>query len=676
MKSKLLLTALAAAIFLAICGLYQQSVPADFPDDNALLTTLRQTSPQLFWNAVITTSGSSIVDTRYLTTTFAKFEKLKDQLTLDDRYKIEGIEGLLLFGLGFYEHSEPKLRRSLFAGSSRYWETPIMEALKENYRRLGQQQLYEKIQQQLKDQNHQKQDETSTAISPSTKKHVQLIFLFAWLFILLFPAIIIENERRAWIAKFANLRDPRGPFQAFSGSSLPNLLVALSAIIFLVIDIPEHFTFTSKFLLLLFHIFMAWLLCQWPNWLLEKQVKQARSGFIAYIYEKLIVSVFLHTHLFALLLAAISVHFMLDALPMWPINEPPSAFFALVALFSAYLTIAELLLPYLLLLKKQKSSMPFRIFLAKGNYNSGIAETGIFSPLSTAVIFGDLKQQLNDNEIRLLFERSKKRFKSGQFFVDYLVSLNFILIMMLFLALSPLHLIRLFSAGPTFAQAMAGILLMLLCGWFRHNLRKSSEMAIDESFADSGDSEEFIKALEKVNRLNSKPDHVRDGELGVFDTVSLDKIRQTLRSQEGRYFADSYKPDSALLVSLWRSRLALDWNMGKDEAVFVTSLDYQVNAENIKDELCALAGKHARLGAECLLRDDSDTLEIIYCYQKVSALTAESPLPQDKICKICSDAMQKSMQHGPYKWESSHKGCRLVSVNTDESDQDTASNDS
>lgn len=676
MKSKLLLTALAAAIFLVICGLYQQSAPANFPDDNTLLATLRQSSPHLFWNDIITTSGNNIVDTRYLTTAFARFQKLKDQLTLDDRYKIEAIEGLLLFGLGFYEHSEPKLRRGLFAGSSRYWEPPIMVALKENYRRLGQHHLYEKIHQQLDDQNRQLQPDIPRAIPATPQRHLRLIFLFAWLFILLFPAVIIENERWAWMARFAERKDPRGPYQAFSGSSLPNLLVALSAIIFLVIDIPDRFAFTSKFLLLLVHIFTAWLLCQWPSWRLEKHVKQARGGFAVYIYEKLIVSVFLHTHLFALLLASITVHFMLDALPMWPLSEPLSAFFAVVALFSAYLAIAELVLPYLLLLKKKKSSLPFRIFLAKGSYNSGIAETGIFSSLSTAIIFGDLRQQLNDNEIKLLLERSKKRFESGQFFVDFLVSLNFILIMMLFLALSPLHLIRLFSSGPTFAQAMAGILLMLLCGWFRHNLRKSSEMAINDSFADSNSSEDFIAVLEKVNRLNSKPDHVREGERSAFDTVSLDEIRQTLRSREGRYFADSYKPDAALLVSLWRSRLALDWNMGKEEAVFVTSLDYQVSAENTKEELCALAGKHARLGAECLLRDDSDTLEILFCYQKASALTAETPLPQDKICKMCSDAMQKSMQHGPYKWEGSRKGCRLVSINTASSDQATANNDS
>lgn len=119
------------------------------------------------------------------------------------------------------------------------------------------------------------------------------------------------------------------------------------------------------------------------------------------------------------------------------------------------------------------------------------------------------------------------------------------------------------------------------------------------------------------------------------------------------------RPDGLVLVSLWRARLAVDWKLGREEAVFLTSLDYQINASDNETELCTLAGRHNRLGAECIYQARQQQLKIVFCSQKFSAFTAETPLPQDKICQICSEAMQKATNFGPYKWESTPEGCSL-----------------
>jgi hypothetical protein len=189
--------------------------------------------------------------------------------------------------------------------------------------------------------------------------------------------------------------------------------------------------------------------------------------------------------------------------------------------------------------------------------------------------------------------------------------------------------------------------------------QRSAELEADDFIARQGGSEELIDIYSKLNKTNFLPEKYREGDAGIFAPVSLNERKENIRAGAGEYFYHFSQPEGQLLISLWRSRLAIEWKLGIEEAVFITSLDYQVNEESPEDELRAMAEKHAVLGSESVYYTENRVLEVIYCAQKACAFLTEETLPHAKICRVCSKAMLKSLHRADYHWTGTEKGCRL-----------------
>lgn len=660
MKIKLLLSAIAAVALLAVCSVYQLTTPGDFPEKQELLTLLETAEPQYFWEELLGSEISHNIDTRYISTALRVFDEISGEMTKSQRKRLNAVEGFLLLRMGFYHAAESRLKYSLSSSRKDSDSIGILLALETIYTIQNRESELESIKQSIAELHSEKLTETqlqaTETVEPESFIH-SIIILVLWVFLLFLPFVAVGNERWAWMDKYSEYDDLRGPYLAFFNSVLPEVLILLSATIALILDLPTRMGNMPRFWFIPAHIIISWIFCQWPVFKIEKYVKKTKSWFVSFLREKLLIFIFTHIHLTALVLAVTTVYLMIDSVPLWALLRPPGALFSLPTLFAGYVILLELLLPWIFWLKKIKLGFPHRSFKAGGTHYKGVIEYGSMSFTATQIFFGKLSEAITKEETELLCCRSQRRFKSNSYFVDFLISINFVVIISLFYSLGMLYYIRFFSLGPTFIQALSILTIMLLCGWFRNNLMRGAHIKVDESFNSYQIFEELISLLEKTNRLNYVPDHTREGEKPLFEKLSLQEVRNTLRSVCGIYYAQNYKPDADILVSLWRSRLAIEWNMGKSETVFVTSLDYQVSSSNRESELCALASRHAAFGAECLYRDKLEQLNIIYCCQKMSADTVDPPLPKEKICSICSEAMLKSLQHGPYSWYGNSKGC-------------------
>jgi hypothetical protein len=664
-KLSLPVIVLAGFLVLVFIGSRHLAILDPFPDKKAILEILRMRDANSFWQQLSDITGRREISADLVYSVFSRFDEMADELSPDDRISIDAVRGVLLSFFHYDEHALVDLRHVVANSLSTVETRRSLLLMAEIYTRRKDHVLLQKTWEQLRETGEAFRNtlpETQQKALEQQKYRERLsipYYIAVWFLLLIFPAAITEIERRNWMKKYATRSDLRGPFIAFAYSPMCIVLTAISAIVFLVVEIPSRLAIPWKYALLFFHVFFVWLLCQWPLYLLENTVKKGGSGPWRYCLERLRLVAGNNLELFAALITFMILHLMVAAMPMWPMLRPAGATVLPSSLFAVVLLLLQFLFPYLAMFEKAQSPAGQPVFSGGNGFRRGMIEIGAMFFNSVTLVFGGVDKSLDDDEYRLLLQRSRAKIEQGWLFQDFLLVLVFSMAISGFIALNPLAWTRFFVSGPGFFESFLVVATLLICSSARKNLARSAQEKVDLYIASYGNAERLIMILEKINSLNFFPESLREGDRNEFDHMSLDEARLSLRKAEGVYFPASSRPDCSVLVSLWRSRLAIDWKLGIEEAVFLASIDYAVSASGSSEELSALAARHARLGSECIVKSEKPELDVVYCCQKFSAFTAETPLPQKKICEICSGAMMKSLQFGPYSWNNTDKGCVL-----------------
>ncbi len=662
----LILTIAFASLYLV--GLKNSSLCPDDHEITFIIKQLRQRDPEAFWQALSEQSSQTKFNHCMIYTTLKALEHRDNKISIDDRISIDAVIGILLAHLQHYEHALPYLKH-VVANSANQVETRrcLMKKL-EIYETLGYIEDYKRITKQLKSAALAFRDPGSQnqAEKLNHKKNLDRLrmpyYLAVWFLLLIFPAAILEIERRNWTKKFEGRKDLRGPYIAFMYSPLCDFLILASSIVFLITGIPQKVGMTGRFFLLSMHIAAIWALCQYPLYLIESQVKKISYGATSYLVEKFRLLCIRNISATAAILSYAIVHQMVVNMPLWAIMRPEHAAIVLPAVFGLITLTIQFFLPFLFMLKPLKGEnwSGRKVFLTVPGLRRGVFKYGSISFCNRIIGCAGIDNLLEPQELEILIKRSEKSLEKGWLFFDFMLTTLIVVATTLVIALNPLSLARFFATGPGFYQALFIFALIIPANIFRKHILKAGQQEIDIQLSKELSSSTLLKILEKTNALNYFPEIIREGDFNDFDLLSIEETRLGLRNAEGLFFPAISRPDCGVLISLWRSRLAIDWKLGEEEAIFLTSLDYSLTAENIDEELKNLALKHVRLGAECIYSDSLSKLEITECCQKFSAISAETPLPQQKICNICSQAMIKVLQFGPYTWQNTEKGCVLI----------------
>lgn len=663
----LLIAVLLAFLLLLGYGYGHLQFSENFPSDKELLSLLQTRDPNNFWRQLAEATGKKEVDHQLIYSTFSRFSQMARSLPVEDKISIDAIKGALLARLHYFDQALVDLKHVVVNSRSTSETRKSLLILAEIYEQLNDFAAVQKTEEQLrltgeafrsnKPDNHQEKVMQQKALQKMNLPY----YLSVWLLLLIFPAAITEIERRCWLKKIAGREDLSGPFIAFIYSPMCSALVAISGIVFLVVQIPDKLQVPGKYGFLFLHLLVTWLFCQGPLYILENYVKSGKSSFPAYCLERIRLLALNHLPVIAAFFTFLILHFMVVGMPIWPVLRPVGATVAPPALFAVWLILLQWLLPYALGFKRYKNvkHQP-RAFACGKGYRRGIIDIGSLGYLSVPIICGGLENELEDEELALLLERSYQKITCGWLFFDFLLLFLFAMIAAMVVAYDPFVWSRFFLKGPGIVEAGLVAIVALLCNSTRKHFTRVAQTSVYALMAADGKTGALIKVLEKVNNLNFFPESLREGDHNEFEVMSLDETRLTLRNADGIYFPPTSRPDCSVLVSLWRCRLAVDWRLGSEEAIHLTALDYSVGDEGIEKDMCALANRHSRLGAECVYKKETQELVVVFCCQKFSAFTAETPLPQQKICEICSEAMKKVLHSGEYTWQNTEKGCILT----------------
>jgi hypothetical protein len=628
-----------------------------------LQTFLKQQNPAAFWGKIAEKNSLKGIEIGYVLNVL---DDLQAKFNQKERVSLEAIKGFVFYRQAFYSRAEIALKHVVATTDSLEELRQSMVLLAEIYQRNNQDYKLEQIRSELEkiDPRFRLQyiDLANTGKTADTSKgFVKLYLIFVWLLLILFPAIVMEYERQSWIGKFAEVRDKRGPFLAFNRSNLAGVLLLLSAILFILLGYPKNVGLNNRALFLALHIGLSWILCQFPFYSLNRELKPAfKNNFYAFLVDKFRSVLFVSHQLLALSFALVVLHFMVTGLPLWPIKNPLDATLVLPALFSVFLMTFHWLLPYLMLARKKAiEGSQLRVFSLKSDTFAGWIEYGVFSFLNTLVFLGRLDEKFSENKIGVILRRARLKLNSGSGIEEFLLITNFVLVAQIYFLFDPLRIVRFFAFGPSLAEIVALILFVFLCGYILSVRQHEVELRADDQMLEEIDSEELISLYNALNRLNFLPENYREGDGAIFAPIALKERKEHIRSVKGEYFHYLNPPEQNLLVSLWRARLAIEWKLGMEEAVFVSSLDYQIAEQNSADELRAMGVRHAEIGSESIFYQEQNRLEIIDCAQKKCATITDDRLPAKKICGICSRAMLKSLHHAIYRWTETENGCCL-----------------
>ncbi|GAB4274489.1 MAG: hypothetical protein Kow0029_14880 [Candidatus Rifleibacteriota bacterium] len=635
-------------------------LPADFIRENFF-----KHDPVGFWRSVAEKKNLNGTRIHWI---FRVLNEMKKDFGVNENVGFDAISGVLLFRQGFLDKAETKLKHVVSSTRSEKELRQSLALLIEIYQSQKRTEELERIKSKL-DSIDPRFRLNYIELTPvqawevEEKGFFKMYLFLVWFCLLLFPAVLMEFERKNWLKRFEGCRDLRGPFLAFNKSNLSGFLVILSAILFILLKFPGCIGLKNRAGYLGLHIIVTWLLCQIPFFRLFKIVRpNVEVSLSQFVIDKLRGIFYLSAKLIAIGLSCAIVHFMVTSLPLWVINRPYSAVITLPALFTFFLVAIQFFMPILLLAKRNnavESGLRSRIYSCGSGIHKSWLEFGAFSFLNTILLIGNLQNTLDEDELQLLLRRCKIKLESGFGFEDYLLVLNLILIGSIYFAFDTLRMQRFFSIGPTFAEVAAFLLFGILAAYIFAVRQRQTELETDEWFVREGSAEKLLIIYEKLNRANFLPERYREGDAGIFAPVSLDERKDFIRNNSGEYFNQLIKPESNILISLWRSRLAIEWKLGIEEAVFITSLDYQVNENEIEEELRSMAETHTKYGSECVFIKDALKLEILNCAQKACAFITEEALPHAKICRICSQAMLRSLRMSDYQWIGTEKGCCL-----------------
>jgi hypothetical protein len=670
-RNKLLALAAALSVFLLLGCLYLQSVPKTFPADNEILKILREKQPARFWKQIMAHSEEGILSSRLINGTIESFKRLSSKMNAEDSVSADAVLASVLFANDYLRQAETKAKRVINASSNQnekrtalfllariYWRTKDKKGFSDIYEQL----VKNGIVTNFEFEKAKKRFETIAV--PQMKQ--MLLWLIIWSLLLFFPAVVVEVEQANWCRRFLHLDNRQGAYQAFRSSPLPGLLLSISAISFLVFNIPQRLMLGHSYGFLLAHVGIVWLMMQIPLYRLKKKVRGISQSISEFVVERIKLGQISYAPLTAIILTVFVLHFMVSNLAFWPLRRPFGIIFGMPAIMMAFYILIQLLLPYLLMLKPFKlekvKGLSARLFKTEHNMGanfSGFIPFGGVSFLSTVVLWGNLENELDEREIRLGLKNAAVRFKKEQFFEDFLVLFILCLVGSFYVVFKPINTLQLFNVGPTFVQLIGIIFYILACRWIRYALNRMQIFESDSEMVKAGLQKPFVRILEKLNYINYLPYRFREGDSTVENIPALLDRKLSIMETQGEYFENPFPPDEKLLSALWRSRLSIDWKQGEDEAIYITSLEINLKDGDLAAKLEQLAEKNQLLGAECLLRKDEKELEVIFCCQKAAAKSSDPVLPAERVCEICSAAMLKSINDSSVEWHGTSVGCCL-----------------
>jgi len=497
-----------------------------------------------------------------------------------------------------------------------------------------------------------------------------LLALVLWLALLVTPALVMERERRLWLARFPAGQDRAAPYNALRRSPLSVLLATAGGMLVLTLGLPRRLGIGHDLACAIVHWLVSYTLALIPVHKLDREVRNALwplDGFLSAIFRLHLLRALPYA---APLAAVLVLRRMAIALPWWGIHAPWAPALAFAALSAAVLLVMPLTLPALMGMRRiQAETLPRRIrdlpvtFYRWNLFGSGIANAVSFGYLRSthAVAFtGDLLDQSPADDLVAVTTHEEAHLVREHLFLYFLAMVNLALLVGCWAALHPVTAERLLIFGPTVMQGVVLILLWILANRLFAAMGRRFEFEADAFAAERTGREAYIAVLNRLTRANFMPVRVREGEEASGIHPSLAERRRALRSRDGTVFEPHGPPPAELILSLWRSRLALEWSRGETEAIHLCALDDDPpDGASLVTRLQCVARRQAAFGAECLVPPDGTALEVIDCAQKAIVKTAEPPIPSDRVCALCSGGMREALTPDPLTWSGTPTGCRL-----------------
>lgn len=502
---------------------------------------------------------------------------------------------------------------------------------------------------------------------------------FLLLALIVIPALAIDRERRLWLKRFPDGQDRISPYHAFKRSPLAMFLVTAGSLLVLALGLPRRLGVRHDVACAVTYWIISYTLTLIPFHRLDLEVRKGNWSLREYVSTVFRLHLLKALPLAAPLAAFFILRSMSTALPWWVVNTPWSPALGFAVLTAVTLLVIPVLLPALMGMRRISSDqlprplrdLPFRFYrwpLPKIGIANAVS-FGYFRASYSVAFTGELLDGCSTDDIVAVATHEEAHLRNGHLFLYFLAMLDLALAAGLWAALFPLPAEKLLMFGPTVMQGMIVFAVWLIANRLFTAMGRRFEFEADRFAAERVGREPYIRALTRLTRTNFMPDRFREGDNAPGVHPSLTERKHALRSFDGRVFEPAAILFPELVLALWRSRLALEWNHGEQEAQHVCSLDDDPPDDaSPADRLAAIARRQARFGAECLLEPTGAWLEIIECSQKLTILSADPSIPQDRVCALCSGGMREALAPDIVVWASTPAGCR-ISRHTSETTQ-------
>lgn len=484
------------------------------------------------------------------------------------------------------------------------------------------------------------------------------------------PAFAIDRERRLWLKRFPDGQDRIAPYHAFKRSPLAMFLVTAGSLLVLALGLPRRLGVRHDVAFTFIYWIISYTATLVPFHRLDLEVRKGSWSLREYVSTVFRLHLLRALPLAAPLAALFILHAMSSALPWWGVNTPWSPALGFAILTAVTLLVIPVLLPTFMGMRRISSDQlprplrdrPFRFYrwpLPKIGIANAVS-FGYFKASHSIAFTGELLDGCSTEEIVAVATHEEAHLVGGHLFLYFLAMVDLALAAGLWAALFPLPAEKLLMFGPTVMQGMIVFAVWLIANRFFTAMGRRFEFEADRFAAERVGREAYIQALTRLAHANFMPIRFREGDNAPGIHPSLTERKHALRGYEGRVFEPAAVLPSELILALWRSRLALEWNRGEQEAKHICSLDDDPPDDAPPaDRLASIARRQARFGAECLLEASGAWLEIIECAQKLTILTADPSIPRDRVCALCSGGMREALAPDTIAWASTPAGCRI-----------------
>ncbi|NLI76707.1 MAG: M48 family metalloprotease [Candidatus Riflebacteria bacterium] len=649
--------------------------PPGFPPVGEIRALIRQRAPHVFLEELADAMSAMTLDGADLRALLAVLDQRSIQETAAEAATVEAIRGILLLENGHPADAMPRLGRALRDSEDHDERAAILQQLYQAAWSAGREDEFRRLTSDtalLKEFPGELEFSLKALagrnLGPPAKR--QLKMAMGWLILLLLPWFIGEWRVRRWRQQFPAGSDRQGPYFAFSRTPVAATASFFSAALALACNLPAGFGFARAFWPGVIHLAAAWLLAGWPAFRLDREVRGTTWSYAAWLRNVTGMAAVNAVLLVVPVAAWFILRAMTAGLPLWPVTWPLGVGLGFPALCGALFLLYPLLVPWLLPMRRVPADrcpdwaaglgVPLYRWNTDGGKIFNALTFGYLTPTQAIAVTSSFADGFPPGTLTAILEHEKGHLARGHLFTYFLLLLAASLVGGVYAVTWPLQVQRWLMTGPTPGQLIWFLAVILTVTVVFRRLARDYEVEADASAAAAVGRETYLQALTDLTLANFLPERVRAGEEPLGIHPPLQERKRRLRVADGDYFETGRPPAPAILVALWRSRLALDWKAGQAEAEHLCALDYHLTATDPAGRLKELAARHAGFGAEALVRGDGSGLEILACAQKACARRADPPLPADRLCLLCSAGMQAALNEPGLAWSAAPNGCRLL----------------